>query len=166
MAAAVFGDADALATHAAATVPLRPFIPGTYTMLTSHLLQALALAHQIRLATESPDDALLTAFAESRDWLAHRAEEAPANVTHLVRLADAEHAWAVGEHWIAVQEFEAAMRSARSGRHGWQTPFVIERAGQFHLACGLTPDRPGSARRGPARVRDLGGYRQGAPTRA
>jgi diguanylate cyclase (GGDEF)-like protein len=137
IAAAVYGDAAALATHAAATVPLRPFIPGTYTMLTSHLIQALALAHRIRQADVPPGEEVLAEFAENRDWLSRRADDAPANFTHLRHLVDAELAWATGDKWTAVTRFEAAMQAARTGRHGWQTPYVIERAALFHLASDL-----------------------------
>jgi diguanylate cyclase (GGDEF)-like protein len=138
LAAAAYGDNEALVAHAAATVPLRQFIVGTYTTLTSHLVQALALAHRIRHAAPAERDELLTEFTASRDWLATRAAEAPANFTHLVRLVDAERAWALGDHWAAVQEYEGAVRTAQAGEHGWQTAFVTERAARFHLASGLT----------------------------
>ena len=137
IAAAVFGDDQALVEHAAATVPLRPFIPGTYTMLTSYLVEALALAYRIRDAAGAGVEELTEQLRTARAWLAGRAADAPGNFAHLVHLVDAEAAWAAGECWTATTEFEAAMRRARSGHHGWHTPFIVERAARFHRAAGL-----------------------------
>jgi diguanylate cyclase (GGDEF)-like protein len=137
LGAAAFGDTEALLAHAAAAAPVRQFVVGTYASLTCHLVQALALAHRVRLAEPAGREELLAELATNRDWLAARAADAPASFTHLVRLVDAERAWALGDHWVAVEEYEGAMRAAQSGDHGWQTAFVTERAARFHLASGL-----------------------------
>ena len=51
-------------------------------------------------------------------WLADRAADAPENFLHLLRLVEAERAWAVGDFRAAVLAFDAARHEAtqRSAR--------------------------------------------------
>ncbi len=70
-----------------------------------------------RTAGERGD--LLSELDEVTRWLAARAADAPDNFLHLLRLLEAERAWAVGDFRAAVLAFDARAargRRARSGR--------------------------------------------------
>lgn len=138
LAAALFGDAAALARHAAQAMPLLPHIQGFYPVALAHLLQALACAERLR-NTATPDEraGLLAELDVCREWLTCRAEQAPANFLHLVKLVEAERAWATGDCWGSARSFDAAMTEAGRRQRPWHRALVTERAARFHLAQGL-----------------------------
>src|SRR5262249_40492272 len=99
------------------------------------LLQALALAERIKTAMPGERDALLVQLDDCHRWMAARAEGAPANYRHLAQWIEAERAWATGEHWAAIANFETALRAAQT--RPWHQALLYERAGLCHAALGL-----------------------------
>jgi hypothetical protein len=96
-AAAIFGDQAGLERHTAAAMPLVPVFPGLYATAVARLLRGLALAGQARDADADTRGALPAELDEVTRWLAERAADAPGNFLHLVRLVEAERAWAAGD---------------------------------------------------------------------
>ncbi|MCU1665039.1 MAG: serine/threonine protein kinase, partial [Pseudonocardia sp.] len=70
-------------------------------------------------------------------WLAARAADAPDNFLHLLRLLEAERAWAVGDFRAAVLAFDTARREAAQRQRPWHRALIAERAGRFFLAHGV-----------------------------
>ena len=70
-------------------------------------------------------------------WLADRAADAPDNFLHLLRLLEAERAWAIGDFRAAGMAFDAARREAASRRRPWHRALIGERTARFYLARGL-----------------------------
>jgi predicted ATPase/signal transduction histidine kinase len=136
VAAAVFGDPDSLARHTAAAVPLLPAVPGLYPTAVFHFLRGLALAEQIRATRGDQRGDLLSELDDALRWLAARAADAPENFLHLLRLAEAERAWAAGDFRAAVLAFDAARREA-ARRRPWHQALITERAARFYLAHGV-----------------------------
>ncbi len=135
-AAAVFGDRTALTHHAALAMPLLPFLVGAYPTARAHLMQALALAGEIRVAAGQDRPGLIEALDVCRDWLARRAVDAPVNFGHLVDLVDAERAWALGDHRAAMTGFDAALAKVSERPRPWHRALINERAAEFCLAQG------------------------------
>ena len=75
-----------------------------------HLLRGLALAGQARTAEVDERAGLLSELDEVTRWLADRAADAPENYLHLLRLLEAERAWATGDFRAAMLAFDAARR--------------------------------------------------------
>ena len=106
--------------------------------LRSHiLLRALALTTQLRAAAPVERGALLAELDTAIDWLAARAADAPANFRHLLRLAEAERAWAVDDFRGAACAFDAAQREAAARQRPWHRALIVERAARFYLAHGM-----------------------------
>jgi len=101
------------------------------------MLQAVALSERCRRVDAGERSALLAELDACRDWLARRAADAPMNFLHLVRLVEAERAWAAGDHWGAASGFEAAVDESERHQRPWHRALIAERAGLFHLANGL-----------------------------
>jgi signal transduction histidine kinase len=141
-AAAVLGDADGLAQHTAAAMPLEAFAAGLYPSATLRLLRGLALAGQARGSEDDGRGDALAELDELTRWLAARAIDAPANFLHLVQLLEAERAWAIGDFRGAVQAFDAARHSVADRRRPWHQALITERAARFYLAHGI--ERAGS----------------------
>jgi signal transduction histidine kinase len=137
VAAAIFGDQDGLARHTAAAMPLLPDTAGFYPAAMTRLLRGLALAGQARSAGGDGRGALLAELDEQIGWLAARAVDAPDNFLDLVRLLDAERAWAVGDFRAAALAFDFARREAAGRRRPWHRALIADRAARFHLAHGL-----------------------------
>jgi signal transduction histidine kinase len=137
MVAAVFGDASGLVHHAAAAMPLLSAAAGLYPAAVARLLRGMALAEQARAADTAQRPALLAELDELSGWLAARAADAPDNFLHLLRLLEAERAWAVGDFRVAAQAFDAARREVAERRRPWHRALITERAARFHLAHGL-----------------------------
>jgi signal transduction histidine kinase len=137
IAAAIFGDSADLVRHTAAAMPLLPAGLGLYPTALAYLLRGLALAEQARDGPVGERDGLLSELEEVTGWLAARAADAPDNFLHLLRLVDAERAWAVGDFRAAVLAFDAARREAAHRRRPWHRALIAERAARFHLAHGL-----------------------------
>ena len=136
-AAAIFDDPAGLAQHTAAAMPLLPAAPGLYGISVAYLLRGLALAGQARAADGDERDGLLSELDEVTRWMAARAANAPANFLHLLRLLEAELAWAVGDLRAAVLAFDAARREVARRERPWHRALIAERAARFCLAHGV-----------------------------
>jgi predicted ATPase/signal transduction histidine kinase len=150
LVAAVFGDAPALARHAAKTMPYASNI-SIYLSTRARLLQALALAQRARAAEREDRDGLLVELESACRWLAARAVDAPANFLHLSNWIDAERAWTLGDFRGAAGAFDAAVCQAESLTRPWHHALIAERAGLFHLEQGMSQ----SGRQFIRRARDL-----------
>ena len=139
--ATVFGDRAALARHTSAATPLLSAAPGLYPTAVFHLLRALALAAEVAAGDGNHRGELLAALDEETRWLAARAADAPENFLHLLRLVEAERAWAVEDFRAAAVAFDAAQNVV--GRRRWHRALIAERAARFSLAHGL--DHAGTA---------------------
>ncbi|HET9516349.1 MAG TPA: AAA family ATPase, partial [Actinoplanes sp.] len=134
--AAVLGDAAGLARHTAAAMPLLSADLGAYATALVRLLRGLAIAEQARSADGDDRRSLLTELDELTGWLAARAADAPANFAHLVRLLEAERAWAVGDFPTAELAFDAALREVDQRQRPWHRALITEHAARFYLARG------------------------------
>ena len=137
VAAAIFGDPVGLTRHTSATVPLLPAAPGQYPTALACLLRGLALAGQARDSDADERGGLLSELDEVIRWLAARAADAPDNFLHLLRLVEAERAWAAGDFRAAVLAFDAARREAAQRQRPWHQALITERAARFYLAHGV-----------------------------
>ena len=137
IAAAIFGDQAALARHTAAMLPVLPTAEGSYPSATARLLRGLALSGQARAADGEERAGLLAELDELTSWLAARAADAPDNFLHLLRLLEAERAWAVGDFRAAAFAFDAVLRAAARRQRPWHRALMTERAARFYLAHGL-----------------------------
>jgi signal transduction histidine kinase len=137
LAAAVLEDPDGLAQHSAAVVPLLPVAAGSYATAVGQLLRGLSVAWQARGADREQRGALLAECDEVTGWLAARTADAPQNFLHLLRLVEAERAWAVGDFRAALLAFDAARRAVAERERPWHRALITERAARFHLAHGL-----------------------------
>ena len=95
------------------------------------------MAGQARAADGDERDGLLAELDEVTRWLAARAADAPGNFLHLLRLVEAERAWAVGDFPAAVLAFDAARREAARLQRPWHRALIAERAARFYLAHGV-----------------------------
>jgi diguanylate cyclase (GGDEF)-like protein len=133
--AALFGDADALERFSAAAMPMPGRrTAGTYRLSTMVVLRAMSLAQSGR--RPGPPCPLPEAFSTSRDWLAARAVDAPANFAHLLHFLDAEAAWTAGGAAAAVRAFDRALQGCAGQSRPWHHAMIAERAGLFHLSEG------------------------------
>src|SRR5271166_4221696 len=137
IAAAVFGDQAALARHAAVLMSLLPTVEGSHPSAVARLLHGLALAGQARAADRDQRAGLLAELEEVTGWLAVRAADAPDNFLHLLRLLEAERAWAAGDFRAAALAFDAARREAAARPRPWHRALITEHAARFYLAHGL-----------------------------
>jgi signal transduction histidine kinase len=137
IAAAIFGDPAGLAQRTAAAMPLLPAAQGLYPTAIAHLLRGLAIAGQIRASHDGERGGLLSELDDVTRWLAQRAANAPANFMHMLRLVEAERAWAVGDFRAAVLAFDAARREAAQRQRPWHQALITERAARFLLAHGV-----------------------------
>jgi signal transduction histidine kinase len=136
IAAAVLADPAGLMRHTAAAMPLLPAAQGIYPTAVARLLRGLAVAGQAGSTDGDERAALLCELDEVTRWLAARAADAPDNFLHLLRLLEAERAWAVGDFRAAVLAFDAALREVARQRRPWHRALIAERAARFHLAHG------------------------------
>jgi predicted ATPase/signal transduction histidine kinase len=136
-AAAIFGDPAGLERHTAAAMPLVPLLPGLYPTAVARLLRGLAVAGQARSANAGKRSGLLAELDEVTRWLAERAADAPDNFLHLLRLLEAERAWAGGNFRAAALAFDAARREAAARQRPWHRALIAEHAARFYLAHGL-----------------------------
>jgi signal transduction histidine kinase len=136
-AAAIFGDQAGLERYTAAAMPLVPTQPGLYPTGVACLLRGLALAGQAREADAATRGDLLTELDEVTRWIAERAADAPGNFLHLLRLVDAERAWAAGDFRAAALAFDAARHEAAQRQRPWHRALIAEHAARFYLARGL-----------------------------
>jgi signal transduction histidine kinase len=137
IAAAVFGDLAGLAQHTTAAMPLLPAAPGMYLLAVARFLHGLALAEQVRAGHGDEPSGLLSELDDVTSWLAERTADAPDNFLHLLRLLEAERAWAVGDFHAAALGYDIALREAAGRQRPWHRALITERAARFHLAHGL-----------------------------
>jgi signal transduction histidine kinase len=100
------------------------------------VLRGLALAAQARARDGDRGGEALSELDGVTAWLAARAADAPENFLHLLRLVEAERAWAVGNFRTAVLAFDAAQREVAGRERPWHRALIAERAARFHLAHG------------------------------
>jgi signal transduction histidine kinase len=136
-AAAVFGDPAGLAEHTEAVMPLLRVAMGNYSIAVARMLRGLALAGQARSADGGERGGLLAELDEVTGWLAARAADAPDNFRHLLRLLEAERAWAAGDLRAAALAFDAARSEAAQRQRPWHRALIAEHAARFCLAQGL-----------------------------
>ena len=137
IAAAIFDDPAGLARHTEAAMPLLPVAVGLYTTAIARLLRCLALGGQARAAVGDERARLLAELDEGIRWLAARAADAPDNFLHLLRLADAERAWAAGDFRAAGLAYDAACHEAVQRQRPWHQALIAEHAARFYLTRGL-----------------------------
>ncbi|MBL7494116.1 diguanylate cyclase [Frankia sp. AgB1.9] len=137
VAAAILDHPAELARHTAALVPLLPFIHMQYPEALARTLRALSLARQARSAQSGQRGALMAELDESVAWLAARAADAPDNFLHLLRLVDAERAWAASEFRAAAYAFDMAQHEACGRARPWHQALILERSAQFYRARGM-----------------------------
>ncbi|QRP42703.1 AAA family ATPase [Amycolatopsis sp. FDAARGOS 1241] len=136
IAAAILGDQADLERHTAAAMPLLPSAHGIYPIAVARLLRGLALAARVRAVDGTERDGLLSELDEVTRWLAARAADAPDNFLHLLRLLEAERAWAQADFRAAVGAFDAACLEAARRQRPWHRALIAERAARFHLHHG------------------------------
>ena len=137
IAAAIFGDPAGLAEHSAAAMELLAVVNGFYPVAQVRLLRGLALAEEARATDGDARDDLLAELDELTRWLAGWAPGAPDNFLHLLRLVEAERAWAAGDFRAAVIAFDAARREVAGRQRPWHRALIAERAARFFLAHGV-----------------------------
>src|SRR6266511_3083581 len=137
LAAAILGDPAGLLRHTAAAMSLLPAALGLYPTALARLLRGLALAGQARAGHRDDGEGLLSELDEVTGWLADRAADAPANFLHLLRLVEAERAWAIGDFRAAVLAFDAARREVAQRQRPWHRALIAERTACFYLAHGV-----------------------------
>ncbi|WP_345468960.1 AAA family ATPase, partial [Actinoallomurus oryzae] len=135
IAAAIFDDLAGLTRHIAAAMSL--LVPAEYAAAVARVLQGLALAGQARHHHGDERGSLLSELDDVTRWLAARAASAPANFLHLLRLIEAERAWAAGDFRIAAIAFDAARCEVAKRRRPWHQALITERAARFYLAHGV-----------------------------
>ena len=135
IAAAVFGDLSSLSAHAEAAMPLLA-AEVIYPTALARMLRGLAVAAEARDDVDGRGDRLAE-LEELIRWLAARAADAPDNFLHLLRLLEAERAWAAGDFQAAVVAFDAARREVARRQRPWHRALIAERAARFYLAHGV-----------------------------
>jgi predicted ATPase/signal transduction histidine kinase len=136
-AAAIFGDLTSLVQHTETAMRLLPVAVGLYPTAVARLLRGLALAGQARSADPDKRGGFLAELDDVTRWLAARAADAPDNFLHLLRLVEAERAWAAGDFRAAGLAYDAARREAAQRQRPWHQALITEHAARFYLAHGL-----------------------------
>lgn len=136
IAAAVFDDVAALSRHAAAAMTL---LAGdmSYQTAVVRLLHGLSLAARAREVDAEEAGMLLAELDELVRWFADRAADAPQNFLHLLRLLEAERAWATSDFRAAALAFDAARREVAQRERPWHRALIDEHAARFYLGHGL-----------------------------
>ncbi|ONH23207.1 serine/threonine protein kinase [Pseudofrankia asymbiotica] len=137
LAAAILDRPAELAQQAAAVLPFRLVIEATYVSATARVLLAMALAGQARVAGGEDRAGKLKELDELVEWVAERAADAPVNFRHLLRLVEAERAWARGDFHEAAYTFDLAQQECSTRIRPWHRALILERAARFYLANGM-----------------------------
>jgi signal transduction histidine kinase len=132
LAGVLFGNFRSAELHTEAALTLLRHMPGYYATMHAHLLRALVLAAQLRDGVAG-QQALSGELQLHTDWLAARAADQPVNFLHLLRLVQAESAWAQKDLWQASLAFDAALSLVETSERPWQRALITERAALFHL---------------------------------
>jgi signal transduction histidine kinase len=138
--AAIFDDPDGVSRHTASAAPLLRAFQSLHPTAWLYVLRGLALAGQARAAEGDDRAGLLSELEVVTRWLADRAADAPENFLHLLRLLEAERAWATGDFRAAMLAFDAARREALQRQRPWHRALIAERAARFRLAHGMERD--------------------------
>ena len=101
-------------------------LPGLYPTAVARLLRGLALAGQARAADGGERGALLAELDEVTRWLAARSADAPDNFLYLLRLVEAERAWAAADFRAAALAYDAARREAAQRQRPWHQALIAE----------------------------------------
>ena len=137
IADAIFDDQEGLRRHSAAAMAALPFATGNYVTAVARVLRGFAVAAGARAAAADERPGLLAELEELIGWLGARAEDAPMNFLHLLRLLEAERAWAAGDMGAAALAFDAARDEVAGRQRPWHRALITERAARFALARGL-----------------------------
>ncbi|HTY31032.1 AAA family ATPase [Mycobacterium sp.] len=137
IAAAIFNDAAGLRRHTAAAIEALPFALGNYVTAVARLLRGLALATEARTAGADERPGMLAELDGLIGWLQARARDAPMNFMHLLRLLEAERAWAAGDLGAAALAFDSARDEVAARQRPWHQALITERAALFAMARGL-----------------------------
>ena len=127
----------ALTEHTAAAIEALPFALGNYVTAVARVLRGLAVATDARTAPAAERPGLLAEAEDLIRWLGARADDAPMNFLHLLRLLEAERAWAAGDLGAAAMAFDAARDEVAGRQRPWHRALISERAARFALARGL-----------------------------
>jgi diguanylate cyclase (GGDEF)-like protein len=125
-----------LIEHSILAIALVPRIAHAPLSALAHEVRAAALVRQLRAAGAEKRPALFAELDLSLEWLRGRAGDAPENFSHVVRLIEAERAWALDDFSTASSAFEAALREVGSTSPR-QRALVAERAARCYLERGL-----------------------------
>ena len=136
-AAAVFGDPASLERHTAAAMLLVPVFPASTRPASPACCAGWPWPGRPATRTRAQRGGLLAELDELTRWLAERAADAPGNFLHLLRLVEAERAWAAGDFRAAALAFDAARREAAQRQRPWHRALIAEHAARFYLAHGL-----------------------------
>jgi signal transduction histidine kinase len=137
----IMGDAGLLTPNANRGMALAGDLSSYYMAVYAHLFSAMARAWQLQQSRRDghlADPQALAELETCRHWLAGRAADQPYNYLHLLRLVEAEQAWALGDLWRTAVVFDAAMGEAASRQRPWHRALITERAGLFKLAQGMS----------------------------
>lgn len=137
IAAAILDQPVELARHTAAALAFSATIGANYSLAIARVLRALALAARARATAAGERDAALAELAELVAWVSARAADAPANFRHLLRLVEAERAWAAGDFQQAAYTFDLAQRDCQARSRPWHHALILERSARFYLAHGM-----------------------------
>ena len=148
LSAALFDDPQRLSAYAEQAFAMRKYNWVVYQRALTNSLRALALARQAQ-AADGDRAELLDGIDEHVTSLAARAADNPSSFLPLLRLVEAERAWAAGDGLAAVQAFDVALREVRARCRPWQRALITERAARCHLAFGM--DQVGRSLLGEAR---------------
>jgi diguanylate cyclase (GGDEF)-like protein len=128
-----------LERHTAALLTYSPNIGSIYVAAIGRVLRALALAMRARMTEDAERDEAMALLADDLTWLSERAADSRANFAHLLRLVEAEQAWAAGDFHQAAYAFDLAHRECRGagGARPWHEALILERSARFYLAHGM-----------------------------
>jgi GAF domain-containing protein len=137
IAAAVFGDFAGLAEHSTGATQLLGVVNGFYPEAQVRVLRGLVLANEARATDGDARDDLIAELDDLTRWLARWVPGAPDNFLHLLRLVEAERAWAAGDFRAAAIAFDSARSEVAGRQRPWHRALIAERPARFFLAHGL-----------------------------
>ncbi len=137
IAAAIFDDPATLTTTHRRGDAVAAICPRQLRDRGGPPVRGLALAADARTAPAEESPALLSEVDDVIGWLGARADDAPMNFLHLLRLLEAERAWAAGDLGAAALAFDAARDEVAGRQRPWHRALITERAARFTLAQGL-----------------------------
>jgi diguanylate cyclase (GGDEF)-like protein len=137
LAALLFDDRAELEAQSSALMGLLPAITGTYAAAATNVMRALALAEQSRATGPGERAPVLAELDRVIGEVANLASDSPANFLHLLRLLEAERAWAVDDFRAAALAFDSAAQAVADRQRPWHQAFILERVARFSLSHGM-----------------------------